>query len=61
LFSFIYQQILSVANTISADFETTFVRLVNRPKKCRIFELFCSIPTVYFLPVDSFSTGITLA
>ena len=33
LFSFTYQQILSVAKTISADFETTFVRLVNRPKK----------------------------
>jgi hypothetical protein len=60
LFSFIYQQILRVAKTISADFETTFVRLVNRPKKCRIFELFCSIPIVYFFPTDNFSAGITL-
>ena len=33
LFSFTYQQILSVANTIVADLETMFIRLVNRPKK----------------------------
>jgi len=33
LFSFTYQQILRVANTIVADLDTTFVRLVNRPKK----------------------------
>jgi len=53
------QQILSVAKTISADFETTFVRLVNLPKKCRMFELFCSMPIVYSLPVLNFSSGIT--
>jgi hypothetical protein len=29
------QHILSVAKTIIADLETTFVRLVNRPEKCR--------------------------
>ena len=51
---------LSVAKTIVADLETTFGRLVNRPKKWRMVELFCSIPTVYLLPIESLSAGITL-
>ena len=39
IFSFRYQQILSVASTISADFDTTFVRLVILSKKCLILVL----------------------
>jgi len=53
------RQNFSLASTISAFFETTFVRRVNLPRWCRVLLLSRSMPTVCAFPTTWRSGGST--